>query len=291
MGKRLRVGYLAMAVVALAGAIAATPWRAAAYAEPHASVQASAQAGVQQQDSMQQTPQAVSSDQQTPEKQADLYMARKFFKEASEAYQKAIAADPQNATLYNKLGIAYHQLLSYDPAKKAYRKAILLNPRFAPAVNNLAAVEYAQKHYKAAILTYLKALKLTPSDAVIYSNLGTAYFALERYDYAVSAYRYALALDPQVFQHSGRTGNIVHQRDEKNSAAFNFYMAKSYADLKDVENTVLSLRKAWEEGYQDILKGIKDKVFDFLANEPKFIELLTQIQVAEAKKNQPQSGR
>ncbi len=56
---------------------------------------------------------------------------------------------------------------------------------------------------------------------------------------------YALSLDPQVFQHAGRIGNIVHQRDEKNSAAFNFYLAKTYADLKDVDYTLLYLRKAW----------------------------------------------
>lgn len=230
-----------------------------------------------------QTEQAASSDQ-TLERQADLYMARKFFQEAAETYAKALAAEPRNAALHNKLGICYHQLLEYNAAKKSYRKAIQLNPRFAPAINNLAAVEYAQKHYKNAILTYIKALKLTPGDAVIYSNLGTAYFALEHFDYAVSAYRYALSLDPQVFQHAGRSGNIVHQRDEKNSGAFNFYMAKTYADMKDVENTLLYLRKAWEEGYEDILKGLKDKVFDFLSAEPKFTELLTEIQAAEAKK-------
>lgn len=227
--------------------------------------------------------QAVSSDQSL-EKQADLYMARKFFKEASETYSKAIAAEPRNSALYNKLGIAYHQLLDYNSAKKSYRKAIQLNPRFAPAVNNLAAVEYAQKHYKDAVITYIKALKLTPADAVIYSNLGTAYFAMKRFDFAVSCYRYALSLDPKVFEHSSRTGNIVHQRDEKNSAEFNFYMAKSYADLKDVENTVLYLRKAWEEGYADILKKLNDKSFEFLATEQSFTDLVTQIKTAEEKK-------
>jgi tetratricopeptide (TPR) repeat protein len=108
---------------------------------------------------------AVSSDQSL-EKRGDLYMARKFFKEASETYSKAIAAEPRNGLLYNKLGIAYHQLLNYNAAKKAYRKSIQFNPRYAPAINNLAAVEYAQKHYKDAIITYLKALKLTPADAL-----------------------------------------------------------------------------------------------------------------------------
>ena len=42
--------------------------------------------------------QAVFSDQSL-EKQADLYMARKFFKEAAETYSKAIAADPGDARL------------------------------------------------------------------------------------------------------------------------------------------------------------------------------------------------
>ena len=220
------------------------------------------------------------------EKRGDLYMARKFYKEAAETYQKAIAADPKNPVLHNKLGIAHHQLLDYKSAVKAYRRAIQLRPQYAQAINNLAAVEYSQKHYKAAILNYLKALKLMPNDAVIYSNLGTAYFGLQRFEYAVAAYRYALQLDPTIFQKSGRTGTIVQQRDERNSAALNYYMAKTYADLKDVENTLLYLRKAWEEGFKDMSKAASDKAFAFLQNEPRYTELLTQIAEAEAKKTE-----
>ena len=234
----------------------------------------------------------MSSDPQTLEQRGDLYMARKYYAEAAQAYQKALQSQPRNSAVNNKLGIAYHQLLNYDSAKKAYRKAIQLNPRFAPSVNNLAAVEYAQKHYKAAILTYMKALKLTPRDAVIYSNLGTAYFALERYDYAVTSYRFALQMDPTIFQRGGRTGNIVHQRDEKNAAAFNFYLAKTYADLHDVDNTLLYLRKAWEEGFKDIRKAVEDKAFAFLTPDPKFAELLTLFGPAEpSQKPGPEPGK
>jgi tetratricopeptide (TPR) repeat protein len=236
-------------------------------------------------DSLSRAPeQPVSSEPQSMEKRGDLYMARKYFSEAADAYRKAIVEDPKNAALQNKLGIAYHQLLQYDDAKKAYRKAIQLNPRFAQAVNNLAAVEYAQKHYKASVLNYLKALKLSPGDAVIYSNLGTSYFALERFDYAVAAYKYALQLDPTVFQRAGRVGSIVHQRDEKNAAAYNFYMAKTYADMHDVENTLLYLRKAWEEKFPDFRKALQNKAFDFLATEPRYTDFLAEVEAAEAKK-------
>ena len=227
----------------------------------------------------------------TLEQRGDLYMARKYYAEAAQAYQQILQADPKNATLHNKLGIAYHQLLNYNAAKKSYRRAIQLNPRFGPAINNLAAVEYAQKHYRAAVLNYLKALNITPGSAVVYSNLGTAYFALNNYEYAVKSYRYALLLDPEVFQRSGRSGSLIHQRDEKNAAVFNFYMAKTYADLRDVENTLLYLHKAWEEGYRDILKDLKDKVFEFLASEPRYSEFLTQIAAAEAKKGQTGEAR
>ena len=231
---------------------------------------------------------AVSSDPESGpeamEKRGDLYMARKYFAEAVEVYKKALLLQPKNAALYNKSGIAYHQLLDYESAKKSYRKAIQLNPRFAQAVNNLAAVEYAQKHYKASVLTYLKALKLSPGDAVIYSNLGTSYFALDRFDYAVAAYRYALQLDPTVFQRAGRVGTIVHQRDEKNAAAFNFYMAKTYADMQDLENTLLYLRKAWEEKFPEFRKALQDKVFAYLGAEPKFVEFLAEMDSAEMPK-------
>src|SRR6266404_3585474 len=76
-----------------------------------------------------QAAQETVSSNETIEKRGDLYMARKFYKEAAETYQKAIAADPKNPVSHNKLGIAYHQLLNYNSAVKSYRKAIQLRPQ------------------------------------------------------------------------------------------------------------------------------------------------------------------
>ncbi len=208
------------------------------------------------------------------ERQGDIYMARKYHPEAVEAYRKMVELQPANALTYNKLGIAYHQLMDFGAARKAYQKAIQLNPQYAQAVNNLAAVEYARKKYRSAILTYLEALELSPGDAVIYSNLGTAYFSYERYEYAVNCYRYALMLDPKIFDRGGRTGSIVHQREAKNVATFNFYLAKTYASLGNVEETLRYLVKAWEEGFSDLRQALEDEVFLFLADDPRFAELL-----------------
>ncbi len=211
------------------------------------------------------------------ERRGDIYMARKYYPEAVEAYRKMIELQPANAQFHNKLGIAYHQLMDFGAARKAYQKAIQLDPQYAQAVNNLAAVEYARKKYRSAILTYLDALKLSPGDAVIYSNLGTAYFSYERYEYAVNCYRYALMLDPKIFDRGGRSGSIVHQRESENTAAFNFYLAKSHASLGNVEETLRYLVKAWEEGFADLREALQDDVFLFLAEDPRFVELLALV--------------
>ena len=107
----------------------------------------------------------------------------------------------------------------------------------------------------------------------------------------MAAYRYALQLDPTVFQRAGRVGTIVHQRDEKNAAAFNFYMAKTYADMHDLENTLLYLRKAWEEKFPEFRKALQDNVFAYLGAEPKFVEFLAEVDAAEAKKTQAEPAK
>jgi tetratricopeptide (TPR) repeat protein len=217
------------------------------------------------------------SDPKALEQRADLYMVRKFYPEAIEAYERLVKLEPSSAVYQNKLGIAYHQMQNLNAAKRAYRAAIRLNPQYSEAMNNLAAVEYSQKNFRAAILTYLKALELSPGSAVVYSNLGTAYFAYKKYEYAMDSYRYALMRDPAIFNSSGRSGSIVHQRGVDDMAAFNFYLAKTYAGLGDVDNTLLYISKAWESGYKDLLRELDDDLFAFLIDEPRFLELLAHI--------------
>ncbi len=212
------------------------------------------------------------------EQRADIYMVRKYYAEAVQAYSRLTQAEPDNAVFHNKLGIAYHQMQNLNAARRSYRRAIELNPRYAQAINNLASVEYAQNKHRDAILTYLRALELNPGDAVIYGNLGTAYFAREEFEYATQSFRYALMLDPEVFRRSGRVGTIVQARDDSDPAAFNFYMAKTYASIGNADDTFQFLLKAWEEGYPDIYETIlEEEVFQFLTVDPRFEQLLALI--------------
>src|SRR5271169_3442682 len=61
--------------------------------------------------------------QLTPEARADIFMARKMFREAIEMYRQA----PDSSVIANKIGIAYHQLVELEMARKNYERAIKLD--------------------------------------------------------------------------------------------------------------------------------------------------------------------
>ncbi|HEY7390336.1 MAG TPA: tetratricopeptide repeat protein, partial [Bryobacteraceae bacterium] len=59
----------------------------------------------------------------TVEERGDIQMARKMYREAIETF----LSDPnKTAIVYNKIGIAYHQLQQLDNAKKYYEHALKL---------------------------------------------------------------------------------------------------------------------------------------------------------------------
>ena len=93
------------------------------------------------------------------ESRGDIFMARKMYREAIEAFNEG---PPKDAVLRNKIGIANHQLMQLEQAKKYYEQAIKLKPTYSEAVNNLGTVYYAGKSYRRAISQYKKAIKLAP---------------------------------------------------------------------------------------------------------------------------------
>jgi tetratricopeptide (TPR) repeat protein len=212
----------------------------------------------------------------TPETRGDIYMARKMYREAIDAFRQGSQTDP---VLWNKIGIAYHQLTQLDQAKKSYEHALKLKKDYVEAINNLGTVYYAQKSYRRAIKYYKKALKIAPNDpksASIYMNLGTAYFARKKYEDATKSYQVALTMDPQIFERHSNYGVLLEERTVEERAKYHFYVAKLYAKDGRNELAIQYLRKALEEGLKE--KKQLDEVPEFagLKNMPEFKELLSK---------------
>jgi tetratricopeptide (TPR) repeat protein len=208
----------------------------------------------------------------SPEMRGDIYMARKMYREAIEAFGDGSAKD---AILKNKTGIAFHQLLQLDSARKNYEQAVRLKPDYAEAINNLGTVYYAKKSFRRSITFYKRALKLSPEAASIYSNLGTAYFARKQYVEATDAFQTALKLDPEVFEHHNTYGVLLQERSVDERAKFHYYVAKMYAKDGRNELALQYLRKALEEGFKEKKKLNEDPEFAELRELPEFKLLLT----------------
>ena len=210
----------------------------------------------------------------SPEMRGDIFMARKMYREAIEAFREGSPKDP---VLWNKTGIAYHQMLQLNQALKEYQQAIKLKPDYIEALNNIGTIYYAKKSYRRAISWYSKALKLSPNQprsASIYMNLGTAYFSRKKYQEATESYQTALKLDPEVFEHHSTFGVLLEERTVEERAKYHYYVAKIYAKNGRTDLALQYLRKALEEGFKEKDKLAKDPEFAGMRDTDEFKQLL-----------------
>jgi len=207
----------------------------------------------------------------TAEQRGDIMMARKMYREAVEVYKEG---PRDSAVIWNKIGIAYHQMLQVDEAKKNYEKALKLNPKYSEAINNLGTIYYSKRSFRKAISQYDKALKLSPNSASIYSNLGTAQFARKKYKEASESYQKALALDPEVFEHRSSYGTLLLERTVAEKAKFHYYLAKTYANAGNTERAIQYIRMALEEGFKERQKLMEEPEFAKLRETAEFKELM-----------------
>jgi tetratricopeptide (TPR) repeat protein len=222
----------------------------------------------------------------TPERRADIYMARKMYREAVEGYSSALNVEPKSSRLYNKLGIAYHHQMLFPQARQSYERAAKLDKDFAQAVNNMGTVFYAQKRYKKAADMYRKALKLSPNSASIHSNLGTALFARKKFKEATESYLMALQLDPEVFEHRNSLGTLLQERSVEDRAKYHYFLAKAYAAAGIYDRALLYLRRSLEEGFKRKPDSIAaEKEFEPLRENPQFLNLLYPGEAAELRPN------
>jgi tetratricopeptide (TPR) repeat protein len=216
-------------------------------------------------------PQTPTAGVLSPETRGDIFMARKMYREAIEAFSEG---SPKDAVLRNKTGIAYHQLQQFDKAKKNYDAAVKLRPQYAEAHNNIGTIYYAAKSYRRAVNAYKKALQLSPGSASIHMNLGTAYFARGLEKDAMEEYQKAMALDPDVFERHGTYGVLLEERSVEDRAKYHYALAKLYANSSRPDLVLQYLRKALEEGFKDKKKMEQEPAFAALRESPEFQALL-----------------
>lgn len=84
------------------------------------------------------------------------------FAAAEEIYLKLAAAEPDNARVYNRLGIIYLEQKNYNDAVSAFQQAIKIDPEVALRHVNLGLAYLGLKKYTLAEKALERALEIEP---------------------------------------------------------------------------------------------------------------------------------
>lgn len=111
----------------------------------------------------------------------------------------AVASNAQPTRLI-KEGNNLYQQKQYKEASNAYMKAISKNPNYTPGIFNLGNALYQQKQYEGARKVLDNAVKLDTNklgkSAANY-NIGNTYMAEKKWEDAIDAYKKTLRANPQ----------------------------------------------------------------------------------------------
>jgi Tfp pilus assembly protein PilF len=217
---------------------------------------------------------ADSSARETALERAALDMIHKDYAGAADVYKELLRQTPNDAVIWNRLGIAYHQQSLLGDALRCYEHATKADKKNGDGWNNMGTVYFQEKKFAKAIRTYKKAIALNGERATFYGNIGIAYMNNKKVPEALDAFRHAVKLDPDVFSGSSSVGTVLQDRSVGNRGMFFFMMAKSFAGAGNVDRCVYYLRKSRDEGYADFSKATTDPGFSSVLTNPSVRELL-----------------
>jgi tetratricopeptide (TPR) repeat protein len=168
----------------------------------------------------------------------------KEYDKAIEAYNKAIAINPNLAEAYTHRALAYTNKGQYDRAIEDCNKAIAINPNDFKAYNNRGLAYDMQRQSDMAIEDYNKAIALAiainPNFDIsnVYFLRGGVYNSKGQYDRAIEDFQKAIALAP-------------------NNAIAYHNRGVAYQDKGDMGMAISDYQKACDMGYENGCKNLK----------------------------------
>lgn len=222
---------------------------------------------------------------------------------AEREFTKSIKLNPNYPTVHQW----YAEILAFsgrhDEALKEISKALELDP-LSLTINRMKGnfLSFAGRHEE-AIAQLNKTAELYPENALVRYNLGDVFAAKGMTAESVEQYLIALKLDglseaemhkfKDAYQNNGTKGfwneylkvQLESQKNalekDKNAYIKNESLAFAYAANKNNEKALEYLNKAFEERDPDLITLKNSSVYDFLADEPRFKELIKKIGLPE----------
>ena len=114
-----------------------------------------------------------------------------------ELFKRAATAAPRDADVHAVLGVLAHLCRDYDAAVDAFNQALNINPQDYSMWNKLGATQANSARSADAMAAYQRALDLKPNYVRAWCNMGIAFANQGKYADSVAYYVRALSLNPQ----------------------------------------------------------------------------------------------
>lgn len=150
------------------------------------------------------------------------------FREATQAFQRALEIDPGNPSAWAGLANAYDYLDDTARAVNAFKKAIDLDPYYWAYRNALGAFYEDRRRLPEALEQFRASIELAPGNVYAHNNIGGVLMMMGQYEKAREAFMRSIAVDPSEAAYSN-LGTIDFREKKWTDAALAYQFALHFA--------------------------------------------------------------
>lgn len=178
---------------------------------------------------------------------------------AIDMFTSIIEVEPNNAEIYNNLGLCYTNIGDEEKAEKNYLRCIELNPQIPQCYINLADLYYKQARLGEGINILSYAVDMMPDDLVFRHYLARFYMEDAKLDLAIDELIYVLEKQPDNYDAYYDLAKVYFEFGNYDSAIENFenvleykednewiyyYLAEAYQANDEIDKAISNFLKA-----------------------------------------------
>lgn len=183
------------------------------------------------------------------EKAMNLFKEKKY-KECIDAFSSVLETEPDNADVYNNMGVAYSCEGDFEHAEKAYVRAIELDPELAQAYINLSDLYYKSGDLASAVGTLQRGSYELQDNLAIAHLLARVYIEDQRWDDAIEELERVLDGEPENYDAYYDLGHVYFELGDYETAIDNFENVIAYEQNQNNELLYYALAQAYEANNQ-----------------------------------------
>lgn len=169
----------------------------------------------------------------------NLYLDKKQYALAQEAFNKAIEINPHNGYAYGGLGHVYLQQKKFAQAISQFSQALALNPQSIDPHEGLGFCYWEQGRIEEASVEFSYVLKSNPNSERAHFGLGLCYYQRKKLDKAIEEFNLVLKINPRHPQAYSHLGLCYHEQKEFSQAIDQFNKALEMDPQDSLSHDVL----------------------------------------------------